>query len=396
MRRLHGLQALVHDIVDATTHLVEEGRSSVGRNLLRAAEGTPAESPVATVEHVHAMTTAGVLAAIRLTNRIVELAAGLAWSGVPQGGEPEAVPLRSDIVGSPVWAADALIGALNGLAGDHLRERGNVLDMGMSLRRVGEATGRVLILVHGLSATEWSWVLNADARLGAPGAHYGVGVEDLGFSTLLARYNTGVPIARNGEALARVLGERLSRWPVPVERVVVLGHSMGGLVGRAALGEADASGWRASVTDLITLASPFEGAPLARFAESAGAALRAVDLPASKVLARIVGARSAGIRDLAAPWMDEPTPEPLRGLREHHFVATLASEPDGGLARMFGDGLVMPASAAMAGADPRRGGLEGAGVDGRRVRVFPGRNHVEIQVDREVLAALREVLEERS
>jgi pimeloyl-ACP methyl ester carboxylesterase len=379
MRRAQGLEALVHDLVDATTCLVGEGHDSVARTVRRVAKRTPLGRPVAAVDSVRSVSTDLVLAAIRLTNRLVEAGADVAWRAAPDGGAPDPVPLRSDAIGTREGAIDGLIGALNGLVGDHLRLTGNPLDLGMSLRAVGEPSDRVVVFVHGLSATEWSWVINAGTRLGDPAAHYGsLLAADLGFSSLFARYNSGVPIARNGDALARAVDDALSRWPVPVRRVVLVGHSMGGLVAHAALRSPDARPWGDRVTDVVTLASPHGGAPLARFASAAAIALHALDLPASRIIGRIVAARSVGIQDLEGPLPAHAGP--LRGIREHVFLATLTGDVDGPLGRWVGDGLVPPASAV---------GPEGAAP---ALRWFPGRNHIEIQVDREVYAALREAL----
>ena len=62
------------------------------------------------------------------------------------------------------------------------------------------------------------------ARLAAEGA----------WTPVVLRANTGLPIADNGVALASLLDDLVASWPVPVRRVALVGHSMGGLVMRAA------------------------------------------------------------------------------------------------------------------------------------------------------------------
>ncbi len=48
------------------------------------------------------------------------------------------------------------------------------------------------------------------------------------------RYNTGLPVGRNGADLAWLLDDLVAAWPVPVRSIALVGHSMGGLVVRAA------------------------------------------------------------------------------------------------------------------------------------------------------------------
>ncbi len=381
MERLRGLEALVHDLIDATTHLVSEGHASVSRNVRRVADVTPLGAPVRAVDDVRAMTTEAILLSVRATNRLVERAAELGWRTAPPGEPPPPILLRSDRIGRADWAADALIGALNGVAGDHLRQTGNPLDLGMSLRVDGPVTGRLVVLVHGLSATEWSWALDAERRLGDAEATYGsLLARDAGFTPVYVRYNSGLPVQHNGERLARELARTVANWPHPVEDIVLIGHSMGGLVSATAIAQPEAAAWNGKVRHLITLATPHQGAPLARFAEVFASALSAIDLPGTRIAGAILARRSAGIQDLADPSM-VPTPPPPPGVQESCFTASLLGDADHPLARWAGDGLVMPTS--------------GAGQEGRVgqvVRHFPGRNHVEIQVDREVYQAILELV----
>ena len=68
--------------------------------------------------------------------------------------------------------------------------------------------------------------------------------EDLGHTPVYARYNTGRHISDNGRALAAALEALVEGWPVAVEELVLVGHSMGGLVARSAChyGERDGHG----------------------------------------------------------------------------------------------------------------------------------------------------------
>jgi pimeloyl-ACP methyl ester carboxylesterase len=42
-----------------------------------------------------------------------------------------------------------------------------------------------------------------------------------------------LPISVNGRRFARLLQALATQWPVPLERLSIVGHSMGGLVARS-------------------------------------------------------------------------------------------------------------------------------------------------------------------
>jgi uncharacterized protein YfaP (DUF2135 family)/pimeloyl-ACP methyl ester carboxylesterase len=107
------------------------------------------------------------------------------------------------------------------------------------------------------------------------------------FQVFSVHYNSFYPIyIKNGPDLAKLLRDKLPQTPV-----VVLAHSMGGLVARAALAPPpplDREGV-ADIRGLVTLATPHEGAPLAsREAADVLKALRPAALSAV-VLAGLVG-----------------------------------------------------------------------------------------------------------
>jgi hypothetical protein len=311
-----GREGAGHDAVDATTSLVGEGQASVARNVLRATDPLlPLAAPVRLVTGAVGVGAAGTLGAVRLVNRVVEGLSDTVLDGLPTAPDPEEPPiaLRSDALGTSAWVADAALGAVNGAVGDHLAARRNGLDLGLRLRSrdryldpaapipVGPVSDTLVVLVHGLGTTEWSWCLDAAAYHGDASATFGSMLErDLGATPIFVRYDTGRPIPDSARELAQRLEDLCAAWPVPLARVVLLGHSMGGLVARAACHAASASGhrWLGAVDLVISLGTPHRGAPLARAGESVAASLGLVDLPATRVLARILAARSAGIRHL--------------------------------------------------------------------------------------------------
>src|SRR3954471_11448689 len=135
----------------------------------------------------------------------------------PGNGVPAANSLRGSLA----------LGALNGAVGDRLAAAGNPLALDMTPRGGGD-TPRIAVFVHGLGETDDSWALFGRRP-------YGAGLEEeLGYTPLYLRYNTGLHISDNGRRLARLLEETVESWPVPVEEIVLVGHSMGGLVARSA------------------------------------------------------------------------------------------------------------------------------------------------------------------
>jgi pimeloyl-ACP methyl ester carboxylesterase len=152
---------------------------------------------------------------------------------------------------------------------------------------------------------------------------------------------------------------------VPVDDVVLIGHSMGGLVARSALHQArggtpQAHPWTALVRDTITLGSPHLGAPLERGVHRLTAAL--ATLPETRPLARLLALRSVGIKDLGrgtlveADWSGRDLDAVSPGTHTHvplldgarHFVVlvTVSPNPVGPVAELVGDLLVSPRSAS--------------------------------------------------
>ena len=206
------------------------------------------------------------------------------------------------------------LGALNGAIGDALASRGSELALEMSIRRDGvdvapdgaglaaafpDATPKLGVFVHGLCEADEAWRL---LPLGAnPGARRSYGerlADDLGYTPIFVRYNTGLHVSDNASHLSALLERVAEGWPVEVEEIALVGHSMGGLVCRGAChrGEATGAGWVAPLRHVLCLGTPHLGAPLEKAANLAGWAL--ARLPETRALARVVNGRSVGIKDL--------------------------------------------------------------------------------------------------
>jgi pimeloyl-ACP methyl ester carboxylesterase len=216
------------------------------------------------------------------------------------------------------------------------------------------ATGRLVVLVHGLVETERCWRGNPTE----PGLAETL-EADSDLTPVSIRYNTGLRISTNGSHLATLLEEIYSSWPVAVESFALVGHSMGGLVVRSACVAARESGhrWIDTVTDVVTLGSPHAGAPLERGVNAAawGLSMAAETRP----LADFLNARSAGIKDLRygaiaeTDWRDIDPDElltdtvddhPLPPAIDHHFVAgVITADPTHPVGVAVGD-LIVPAA----------------------------------------------------
>lgn len=382
LQRWRGLKGLIHDAVDRTTELVDEGHESTSRTVMRVLDAVPPlAEPARAVDGVRRVTTRGVLGTIRVVNRLVEALTDVGLDAAERAIEPPsvgAVPMRSDVMRSARWMGDAALGLVNGAVGDHLRARANGLDLGMSFRHgdayldlegaplaMEGATPKVALFVHGLGTTEWSWCLESEAYHGEPGVSFGTLLaRDLGYTPIYLRYNTGRHVSENGRHLAHELERLVASYPVPVEELLLVGHSMGGLVSRSACHYAEQEGltWIAKVRRVACLGSPHHGAPLAKLGHLAAAVLDSIDTPGTRIPARLLKGRSAGIKDLRQgalvdeDWLRrdpdalgtaEARAIPLLEHVRYTFIsASVTADPGHPLGRIVGDLLVQVPSAA--------------------------------------------------
>jgi pimeloyl-ACP methyl ester carboxylesterase len=202
----------------------------------------------------------------------------------------------------PHPGVEAFVGILNGVHGDYLERMANPLAIEMRLRRGGrpidpstlapaDVTRKVVVLVHGLCLTDLQWLRD--------GHDHGQSLaRDHGYTPLYLHYDSGLHVSINGRRLAALLEDVVGRWPVPLEELVIVGHSMGGLVARSACHYGRVAGhqWPRRLRSIVFLGTPHHGAPL----ERGGNRLQfLLDLsPYSAAFARLGKVRSAGITDL--------------------------------------------------------------------------------------------------
>jgi pimeloyl-ACP methyl ester carboxylesterase len=275
---------------------------------------------------------------------------------------------------SPTPLGGGLLGVIEGLIGDQLERENSDLHAPMAVRVGGRVvdcepgavaqafptpTGRLVVFVHGLMGTEFPWGWFA----GASGQTYGTRLaSDLGYTPVYVRYNSGRHVSENGRSLADLLECLVAAWPVSVDEIAVIGHSMGGLVARSGCYYAseDGADWVRRVRHVVSLGTPHMGAPLAQGVHYASDWLGR--LPETEPFARFLRRRSSGIRDLRpGSLVDEDwtscDPDALQAVAckevplldgaTHCFVAaTIMRNEKHPLSRLIGDFLVLQPSAS--------------------------------------------------
>src|SRR5690606_12638053 len=117
----------------------------------------------------------------------------------------------------------------------------------------------VVVLIHGLCMNDLQWQRN--------GHDHGAQLERaLGCTPVYLRYNSGRHVSENGNELAALLERLVATWPVPLTRLTLIGHSMGGLLARSAehLAREQGMSWSKVLRELVFLGTPHHGAPLER------------------------------------------------------------------------------------------------------------------------------------
>jgi pimeloyl-ACP methyl ester carboxylesterase len=345
---LRGASRLAVEATQGVTALVEEMHRTIagGPDLL----GRPLELPTKIV-------TGMVYGGIRGITRLV--GAGI------DGALEQLAPLLGQSAPGP--EREAVLAALNGVLGDYLDETNNPLAIQICLRHDGHtleldgaalaqtfpaARGKLLVLVHGSCMNDRQWCRS--------GHDHGAALaRDLDFMPVYVHYNSGRHCSTNGLDLAVLLDQLALGWPAPLEEIVVVAHSMGGLVTRSACRAAEMAGkpWRQKLRAVVFLGTPHHGAPLERGGNWVDVLLGVSRFSAP--LARLGKIRSAGVTDLRfgnvldEHWSgrdrfergeDRRSPLPLpEGVACYAAAGALAGGAAGALG---GDGLV-PVSSAL-------------------------------------------------
>jgi pimeloyl-ACP methyl ester carboxylesterase len=342
--------------------------------------------------------TGFVYRSIRATTRLV-------GKGLDVGMAPFNALLPEE---SSTTARDAFVSVINGLYGDHLVRTDNPLAINMGFWHQGQqldlqtsdtkpdtnqsaaitdkvTKGKILLFVHGLCLNDDHWTCD--------GHNHGEALADeLGYTPLYLRYNTGLSIAENGRNLSEILQGLISDWPQPITELSFVGHSMGGLVARSACHQARIAGhdWLQSVRKMVFMGSPHHGAPL----ERGGERLQYVmDLsPYATPFTRIGKMRSVGITDLRYGSITardrEFVPLPT-GVECYAIAATLGKKRNRISERLVGDGLVPLESALGQHKDPDRS----LGIPQSHQWIGVNTGHIELLGRAEPYAQMRDWLQ---
>jgi pimeloyl-ACP methyl ester carboxylesterase len=391
---LRGAGRLAIQATTSVTALVEEMHRTIasGPDIL----GRPLEGPVRLI-------TAAVYGSIRGVTSLVGAGLDVALAQLE--------PLLSPLLGSApsLPERELLLAVLNGVLGDYLAQTQNSLAIEMTFRQGGqaltlerdalnralpEARGKLLVLVHGSCLNDLAWKHKAHD-------HGEALARDLGYTPIYLHYNSGLHISENGRAFADLLDQLVAYWPVPVEEIAIVCHSMGGLVARSACHAAEAASqaWRPKLNKLVCLASPHHGAPLER-----GGNLFELGLGVSRYsapLATLGKLRSAGVTDLRfGNVLDEhwhgldrfsrhpDTRDALtlpEGVQCYALAATLSTTLSG---KLRGDGLV-PVDSALG--RHKKAALTLAFPEAHQF-IALGTGHVEVLSRPEVYATLKQWL----
>ncbi|MCQ8895686.1 GPI inositol-deacylase [Limnobacter humi] len=406
---LEGTLMLVGDTIAQAASRVHEFHRAIADIPFKAV-GTATISASKPVEMVHNEITDLVYGAVRETGK--GLFSGAAWVvrqanqslSSPQiidealGGELMEQVARVPVPGIPGDTTGkrvaAISSAINGVFGDHLAATRNPMEVKMGLYAHGQlvgttqeelmqqfpqATRHLVVFVHGLCCNEDSWNLYMDPARPETRPYAVRLEEDFALTALHLRYNTGRTIEANARQFKRLLNKLVRNWPVAVDGVTLVGHSMGGLVSRALVEMIDHDDLilRRAIRDVVCLGSPHDGAPLARLAAAGEQLFNRFEL--SKPLGRVLGVRSRGIRDLK---------DGLGPLKTHdghdvmfHLIGSSIGDSTGSwLPNTVGDGLVTVKSAL-------------ADDTGRAQRLaFSHKHHMNLLNDPEVYLELQMVM----
>lgn len=385
MAGLRGSTQLVFDCISGVTGTVEKMHETVARRPFPLAPRPAGQT------NAHGQIAVSVYKTIQAVSGVMGRGLGRSMEWLETGPEP--ADMSAD---ETRWVA-----ALNGICGDHLESTGNPLALPMTLmtpqlpleltvefleQAYPVASPNLLVMVHGLGCSEQNWSRNGQTDLGSRLQ------EACGFSPLYLRYNTGRHISKNGQELAGVLQNLCDSWPVPVESLTLVGHSMGGLVIRSACWYADSRGdpWAGRLRRILFLGTPHHGAPLEKAGHMFDVAMRSIQYVEPLMFGR---KRSAGIKDLRygnlldEDWRREDEDSfstdsrrvvPLLPGVEYYFSAASVGSDEVSLkGQILGDLLVRLGSATGSHTDQ----LRKMQVKPENCRIFLERNHLDLLDD---------------
>ena len=232
-----------------------------------------------------------------------------------------------------------------------------------------DATGRLVVMLHGFGETERCWRFDDSTALVA-------GLEADGFTVLGLRYNTGRSIADNGSDLADLLEAVHTLWPVSVDEYALIGHSMGGLVAQSAVMNAQSSAyrWAGVATHIVAIGAPHLGTPIEKGVQGISEGLGLFN--ETRPLGTFLESRSAGIKNLRYGVNHRPD-----GVKYHIIAGAISREPSNPLGFLLGD-LVVRISSAIGRSRQHQAASS-------NVLIVGGQSHANLLHDPEVISHTR-------
>ena len=220
-----------------------------------------------------------------------------------------------------------------------------------------QPTKKICILIHGLTNNETIWSFSNQSD-------YGTFLqEDLEYTPFYLRYNTGLHISDNGKAFAITMEQLHENYPIEIEQITIIAHSMGGLITHSACFYSQSFQliWIRKLKNIFLLATPHFGSFLEKFANVTTNILEKVPNWPTRMVGKILNLRSAGIKDLRFGYLIEDewnSQDPdkllknnkkpiskLEGVNYYVISGRLTKEEKHWVSYLFGDILISKRSA---------------------------------------------------
>lgn len=219
-------------------------------------------------------------------------------------------------------------------------------------------TGKICILAHGSCSSEKAWGFK-----GNKSTNYGSLLQkDFDFTPFFLRYNSGLHISTNGKRLSNLLEKFIQAYPTKINEIILVGHSMGGLLFRSACyyGQKENKKWIGMIKKIFYLGTPHSGTHLEKLGKLTTTILNQIPNPITRMIVTLGDLRSAGIKDLRhgfitdEDWQNKNSDTffyrhknktPLLKDTHHYIICgTLSKVAGSKMGYLFGDGLVHPTS----------------------------------------------------
>lgn len=308
--------------------------------------------------------------------------------------------------------SEAIRAVLNGIVGDYLEKQENPLKITMQLRHQAKViafdvkslmetypniNGKILLMVHGSCMNDIQWTQK--------GYNHGEALaKELDKTPIYLHYNSGRHISTNGQDLNELLEQLVLIWPVPIEELVIIAHSMGGIMARSAVfyGQRQQKKWTKYLKKIIFLGTPHHGASLERMGNYLDGILESIAY--SKPFAQLGKIRSGGVTDLRygnlidEDWQGSDRFE-IRGDQRQYIplpkqiafysiAAVKGKAIDSATSRRLGDGLVDVQSALGQHEDATKN----LNFKEKNTWVAYGVNHLGLLSDQQVYGKIKEWL----